>query len=255
MFFTLSFFEQQLQRARHCQQTGRSADALVHLQRLASFGDLPPAVAEEVQARLGELHLKRRRFRRARRHLLAALAFAPDNPRYHHLLGLALAHDTHGDLNRAWRHYRRALELAPGKARWRGEAGLLALRLGRTDDGLALLRRAHEQAPEDTAVLAKLVKGLCLAGLPDEAERLVRLARFRSPRCGALAQMWFALRLAGVRRQQETAAAARRGEDEPVLLPFIAVEVAAGMRYDGAHALPGPHRIRLRARRGCRRTP
>src|SRR5205823_4602909 len=109
---------------------------LSQLTRLASFVELSPAVAEEVQARLGELHLKRRRFRKAQRHLLAALAFDPDNPRYHHLLGLAQLHDPHGDLGRAWRHYRRALALAPGKARWRAEAGLLALRLGRFDEGL-----------------------------------------------------------------------------------------------------------------------
>jgi tetratricopeptide (TPR) repeat protein len=258
MTITVSFVEHLLARARQSQQQGRTADAIAQLTRLAAFPELSPAVAEEVQARLGELHLKRRRFRQARRHLLAALALNPDSSRYHRLLGLALASDLHGDQGRAWRHYGRALALAPGKARWRGEAGLLAVRLGRTDEGLALLRDAHEQAPEDPVILGKLVKGLCLAGQIDEAERLVGLARFRAPRCGALAQLWLDLRLAGVRREQDSAAALARAEAEPVLLPFVRAaggETEGAARYDGAHALPGPHLVRLRARRGCRRAP
>jgi tetratricopeptide (TPR) repeat protein len=258
MTFTLSLVEQLLIRARHCQEIHRPAEALDHLTRLVSFPDLPPAVAEEAQARLGELHLKRRRFRKARRHLLGALAFDPDNPRYHYLLGLAQARDPRGDAGRAWRHYRRALALAPGKARWRGDAGLLALRLGRTAEGLALLREAHAQAPDDAVTLGKLVKGLCLAGRDDEADRLVRLARFRAPRCAVLARLWFDLGLSNLRKQQETAVAEARAALEPVILPFVPAVVGeekAAARYDGAHALPGPHLVRLRARRGCRRAP
>jgi tetratricopeptide (TPR) repeat protein len=258
MTITVSFVDQLLARARLAQEQGRTADALAHLTRLASFPELSPAVSEEVQVRLGVLHLRRRRFRRARRHLLAVLALNPDNPRYHRLLGLALAHDLHGDHGRAWRHYSRALDLAPGKARWRGEAGLLAVRLGRTEEGLALLQQAHEQAPEDAVVLGKRVQGLCLAGQLDEAERLVRLARFRAPRCGLVSRLWFDLRLADLRRQQESAAAEDSAAVEPVLLPFaraVGEQTASGARYDGAHALPGPHLVRIRARRVSRRAP
>jgi Tfp pilus assembly protein PilF len=254
MSFGLNLVEQQLLRARRCQQIGRPADALAHLTHLACFAELPASIAEEVQARLGELHLKRRLFRKARRHLLAALAFDPDNPRYHRLLALALTSEPGSNLGRAWRHYRRALALAPGKARWRGEAGLLAVRLGRTDEGLRLLREAHAQAPDDPAILGKLVKGLCLAGLLDEAERTVHFLRFRAPHSAELARLWFDLRLARLQRQQETAAAAER--EEPVILPFVRIEQEEGpgaMRHDGAHALPGPHLVRLRIRRGCRR--
>jgi Flp pilus assembly protein TadD len=257
MTYTLSLVDQLLARARTCQETGRLADALTHLTRLASFVDLPAPVAEEVQARLGELHLKRRHFRKARRHLLAALAFHPDSARYHRLLGLALVNDPHGELGRAWRHYRRALALAPRRPRWRSEAGLLALRLGRLDQGLGLLREAHTQAPDDPIILGRLVKGLCMSGLVEEAECVVRLARFRAPRSGAVAQLWFDLKLDGLRRRQETAAAEERAAAEPVILPFCAAPTGEkeAARYDGAHALPGPHLVRLRARRFSRRAP
>ncbi len=252
----LNFFEQLLVRAHRCHEVGRRAEALALLGRLGRFADLPQPLAEKVRDRLGVWHLKRRHFRKARRHLLAALALDPDNPRRHRLLGLCLAADPTGDLDRAWRHYRRVLSLAPNHTRWRAEAGLVAVRLGRVDEGLLLLRQAHEQAPDDPRILGKLVKGLGLAGQPDEAVRLVRLARFRAPRCPRLGRLWFDLRLAEARRVQQTAAAGV--ENEPVLLPFpdpSGAEVAGGMRYDGAHALPGPHLVRLRGRRGCRRAP
>jgi Flp pilus assembly protein TadD len=257
MTITLSLVEQLLVRACRCQELGRTADALAQLTHLASLTDLAPDIAEEVQARLGELHLKRRRFRTARRHLLAALAFDPDNPRYHRLLGWAEANDPRGDLGRALRHYRRALTVLPEKARWRAEAGLIAVRLGRTAEGLALLQKAHAEAAEDSVILGKLVKGLCLAGQIEEAEQLVRLARFRTPRCPVVARLWIDLRVAGVRRQQDTAAAEARA-GEPVLLPFVRPvgdDVENRGRYDGAHALPGPHLVRLRVRRVSRRAP
>src|SRR5205085_5773634 len=105
--------------------------------------------------------------------------------------------------------------------------------------------------------LGKLVKGLCQAGLVDEAECLVRLARFRSPRCGRVARLWLDLRLARLRQRQELAEAEDRAACVPVILPFAAAARAeqAGARYDGGHALPGPHLVRLRGRRGCRRAP
>ena len=45
-----------LARGRFLQQLGRDQDALVVLQRLAGFRQLPPQVAEETQLRLAEIH-------------------------------------------------------------------------------------------------------------------------------------------------------------------------------------------------------
>ena len=253
---TLCFFDALLRQARRLQQAGQSCQAGTTLAKLLSFPDLPAEAAAEAHARAGELHLKARRFRKARRHLRAALKLAPDAARLHHRLGYALANDPRGDGAKALRHYRRALELAPDQARWRCEAGLLAVRLGLTDDGLVLLRQAHNKAPSDPVTLAKLVNGLAQAGQPDEALRVVRLARFSSPRCERTRKLEADLLLARLRRDQEQAGAGQRAEEAPVILPFPAPQLPRtnGVRYDGPQTLPGPHRARVSARIG-RRAP
>lgn len=249
MSATVNFLDALLRQARRNQQAGQSARAGSSLAKLLAFPDLPAESAAEAHARSGELHLKARRFGKARRHLRAALRLAPDAARLHHRLALTLASDPNGSDETALRHYRRALELDPGRVRWRGEAGLLAIRLGRTDDGLALLRQAHDQAPEDAAALSRLVKGLCQAGKPDEALRQVRQARFASPRCGRLREMEADLLLARLRRDQDQTKAERRRAEEPVVLPFQprpapTVATPEGKRYDGPQTLPGPHLAR-----------
>jgi Flp pilus assembly protein TadD len=252
MTTTVCFFDSLLAQARRLQQAGQSSQAIQALTRLAALADLPADTAAEVHARLGELHLKRHRFRKARRHLRRALGLAPDSARLHHRLGLCHGNDPRGQAERARRHYRRAIDLDPDRPRWRGEAGLLAIRLGRMDEGLSLLRQAHEQVPDDVNVLGQLVKGLCQTGQPDEALRLVRLARFRSPRCRRLQKLQADLLLARLRRSQETESACQR--PDPVILPFLRAEVEATgeARYDGPHALPGPHLVYVRASAGCR---
>jgi tetratricopeptide (TPR) repeat protein len=251
---TVCFFDSLLAQARRLQQAGQSSQAIAILTRLAAFADLSADRAAEVQARLGELHLKQRRYRKARRHLRRALGLAPDSARLHHRLGYCHGNDPRGKAELALRHYHRAIDLDPDRARWRSEGGLLAVRLGRPEEGLALLRQAHEQAPDDLTVLGRLVKGLCQCGQSDEALRVVRLARFRAPRCSRLQKLQADLLLARLRRTQQTEAARR--EASPVLLPFVRAEVETtnAARYDELHALPGPHLVYVRARTG-RRVP
>src|SRR3954447_2164718 len=80
---TLNLVDGLLLMGRRHQQLGRARDALTILARLASFRELPREVAEETQARLGEIQLRRRKYHRARRHLAAALHHDPENARYH----------------------------------------------------------------------------------------------------------------------------------------------------------------------------
>jgi tetratricopeptide (TPR) repeat protein len=238
MTLTLNLFEQLLARARRCQEAGQISQALSSLRRLARFPDLPADVAEEVQARLGEFWLRRRRFRRARRHLAAALGYRPDSPRYHFLLGLALHHDPAGDLARAARHYRRSLHLSPRQPRCLAEAGLLAITRGREDEGLDLLRRAAALAPADAGIVGKFARGLGQCGRPNEGLRAVRAALFRQPRCPRLRRLWVDLELSGLHRRQEMARAHAARGDEPVLLPFIRLvgKVTASPTFERADA-------------------
>src|SRR5262249_6370259 len=156
------------------QALGVEHEALHALGRLSGFRELEPEVAEEVQSRLAEILGNRGKYRRARRHLAAALAHQPDNPHYHHLLARAVEADVRCEPGRALDHWRRALELDPDQARYLSDFGLLAVREGPTEEGLTALRRALELAPDDVAVLAKVAEGLCHAGLAEEARTALR---------------------------------------------------------------------------------
>jgi tetratricopeptide (TPR) repeat protein len=257
----LNLFDELLSRARRLQEAGRWREALRLLYRLAGFEELPSGLGEEVHARIGEIFLKRRRYAQARKFLREALRRRPGRARSHFLLGLAFHADPHGDKGRALRHYRRSLELAPDQARCRGEAGLLSIDMGRVDEGLALLRQAAEKAPADAGAVGRLVKGLCLAGRPDEARAAVRSALFAAPRCRRLNELRIDLELAELRRSRDLASARRDREEGPVLLPFIRLADthpsprAPHVRRDGAGALAGPHLVRIRARAERRRAP
>ena len=58
----------------------------------------------------------------------------------------AFADDETASTDRALTHYRTALRLDPDNARYLCEYGLLTVRLGKTDAGLAALRRARAVA-------------------------------------------------------------------------------------------------------------
>jgi Tfp pilus assembly protein PilF len=258
---TLNLFEHLLTQSRRYQQAGRHRDAARLLTRLASFRELPGDVAGEAQARLAEWHLRRRRHARARRHLAAALRHRPDSARYHYLMAVAVRAGDQGDLERAAEHYSRSLESNPGQVRCRGEYGLLLLRLGRGDEGLAHLREALALAPDDPGALGKLVEGLCLAGRPDEARAELRAARFRQPRSPGVSKLWHDFQMQALRRRRDAGRPGRAGADAgPVLLPFVA-PAGGAPRGEGEPRIlrreagepAGPPHLRLSGRRPGRR--
>jgi tetratricopeptide (TPR) repeat protein len=254
---TLNLVDHLLTLGRRYQQMGRHHDALRLLTRLSGFRELPAEAAEETQARLAELCLKRRKYARARRHLTAALRHQPDNPRYHYLLASSLRAEDRGHSERALSHYRRALELEPEHVKCLCECGLLLVRLGQFEEGLDYLRRAVEKAPENADVLARLVKGLRLADRGDEARSALRAALFRNSRSPRFRRLWQEYQFQQLRREQEEANADDAEEvalnDEPVLLPFIRPlpasaaedEMPANVRHDEPSVLPGPYRPHL----------
>jgi Tfp pilus assembly protein PilF len=247
---TLNLFEQLLARGRRMQELGQPRAAAGVYSRLTAFRTLPPAVAEQTRVALGVLCLKRRRYRRARRHFAVALSHRPDSARYHFLLATAFAADKQGDLAQAEAYYRRALELDPGHVRCRSDAGLLLLRLGRTDEGLALLREAVERAPGNAEALAKLARGLVQAGRADEAHAALRVGVFRNGRDGRFRKLWDDFRFHRLRGRQE-AERPDANDEEPVLLPFVRVERGATaapaaptiLRRDDATPLPPTRRL------------
>jgi tetratricopeptide (TPR) repeat protein len=247
MSTTLNLADRLLSLARTYHDLGRTHDAQRILARLSAFRELPPPVAEETQARLAEIHLDSQRFSRARRHLTAALGHQPKSARYHHLMAQAIEADPKSDPQRAAEHARRSLELEPDQPDCLCEAGLLAIRLGQTEEGIAQLRRAVELRPEDPDILARLVEGLHQAGRTEEARKALRLALFRNGRDRRLRKLWNGFQFDQLRREQETSRLQRTGraDDGPVILPFIRIESGDAardrVRHDGPASLPSPH--------------
>jgi tetratricopeptide (TPR) repeat protein len=252
MSITLNLVEHLLAAGRKFQELGRTLDALRILTQLTGFRELPGQAAEEAQARLAEIQIKRRKYPRARRHLTAALRHKPDNARYHYMMGQACLAEGRGDAQRADEHFRRSLDLDSTQVKCLVDAGLLAIRLGQSDQGLSWLRNAVEQAPQDIVVLGKLVKGLRQTGKADEARTVLRSALFRNPRSPRLRRLWQDFQFQTLRQEQERQRLDRAeladGEDEPVLLPFVrplheSVQPSPA-RQDGPAKVPGPHLTR-----------
>jgi len=253
MSITLNLVEHLLAMGRTFQDLGRTHDALRVLTRLTGFRELPGEVAEEAQSRLAEIQIKRRKYQRARRHLTAALQHRPDEASYHHLMGIASLAEGRGDLKRADEHFRRSLALDGTQVKCLVDAGLLALRLGQTDQGLAWLRDAAERASDDAMVIGKLAKGLRQAGKSDEARGVLRAALFRNPRSPRFRRLWQEFQFQQLRQEQARQRLDRDGlksqEDNPVLLPFLRVltpkasveALPEGARQDGPATVSGPH--------------
>jgi Flp pilus assembly protein TadD len=258
MTATINLFEQLLARADRHRRHGQVQSAIQLLRQLCAYPDLPPAMAAEARGRLGVIYLRRRRFRPARRHLRLAVTEQPNSARHHFLLGLAWHHDAAGSARKASYHYEQSLKLDPRQPVCLAEAGLLVIRAGDAELGLRLLRNAFDQSSNDPRVLRRMVRGLVVAGFPDEALKAARESLFRAPRDRRLREVYTELRLALARRQQELKAVEAR--PEPAILPFVRVvgeevDEPRPVREDGAEPLPGPHLVRLRGQRRRRRAP
>jgi tetratricopeptide (TPR) repeat protein len=253
MSMTLNLVDHVLARGRKLQELGRHADALRLFSRLAGWQQLPAEVAEETQARLADIRLRYRQYAQARRHLAAVLAHRPDHARHHYQLARALDSEDQGNTMAALEHYRRSFELDPNQPDCLGDFGLLALRMGKNEEGLCALRRAVELAPDDPAIVSKLLSGLCQCGQPAEGRLVLRAARFRNPRNSAFQKLWDDFCFEQARQAQQAARYNRLAEaetDERSLLPFHrpapsgerAERDSKRIRRHGISPFPSPHR-------------
>jgi tetratricopeptide (TPR) repeat protein len=214
---TLNLCDCLLAMGRELHDLGRLTEAARILHRLAGFRDLPPAVAEETQSRLAAIYLQKSDYRSARRHLSCALIYRPSHAHYYYQYATAVHNDPKADPARAVRYYRQAQRLDPDEPRYWSDCGRLMLQLGRTEDGVAALRKAWTLSPDDPVILARLVEGLCLADRADEARDALRAARFRNPRDVRFRKLWNDFQFRQVAESQ-TAAPVKA---EPVILPFV----------------------------------
>lgn len=224
MSHTLNLVDHLLTRGRNFHTIGRDHDAQQALHRLAGLPDVPAEVHEETLCRLAEILLAQGRYTKARRHLTALLVQCPDNARYHAMMATAYELDERSDGQRAAQHYRKSLALDPNQPRCLGEFGLLALRLGQTEEGLQSLRRAVEMAPSDPQAASRLAEGLRLEGRDDEARDALRAARFRNSRDPRFVKLWNDFQFRQLREtQKERGSMTASGTDatRTHLLPFV----------------------------------
>jgi tetratricopeptide (TPR) repeat protein len=214
---TLNLCECLLAMGRDFQSAGRLVEASRVLQRLAGFRDLPAPIAEDAHARLATIFLELREFKKARRHLTSVLFYRPSHAPYYYQLASALHHDPDVDPTRAVRYYRQALRLDADQPRWWCDFGRLLLQVGRTQKGVVALRKAAELAPDEPAIVGRLVEGLCLADRAAEACAVLRAARFRNPRDPRFRKLWNDYQF----RQIHEAQYERPAAGEPVILPFV----------------------------------
>jgi Flp pilus assembly protein TadD len=243
---TLNLAESLLAMGRELQSQGRKRDARLLFCRLVKFRDLPTAIAEEIHARLSDLFVAEKQFKRARRHLSILMCLRPHNGRYYHQYALACHRDPRGDKHRAAKFYQQALDLDPTRSRWWSNYGKLLTSLGRTADGVAALRQAFSLDEDNPVIVGRLAEALCLDDRADEARSLLRAARFRHPRDGRFLKLWNDLQHRIAAHQFEAAA------DDPVFLPFVrrsrlTVNPPAPdtiLRMDEAQTAPAkPHRL------------
>jgi TolB-like protein/Tfp pilus assembly protein PilF len=160
-------------------------------------------------------------FQRARDAVKRALSLDPDLVEGHAMMGwIQMTHDW--DWHGAEASLGRALELEPRNAlvlRW---AGVLAGRLGRSEEAIGLYRRALEQDPLCAAAYLNLGIMLHAAGRLTEAEEALRMAVELNPG-GVADHGYLSLDLLEQGRNEEALAEAVREPDEPFRLFVLAI--------------------------------
>jgi Tfp pilus assembly protein PilF len=248
---TLKLVDRLLAMGRNYLNRGRDQEALHVFGRVAGLRKLPKEAAEEAQARLAEIYLRRKNYRRARRHLTAALAHAPENPHYHYLMANAANDEDRPNLPRAAEHFRRSLDLDPSQPRCLGDFGLLSLQMGKIEEGMNCLRRAVELAPNDPEAVQNLVFGLLDVEEPDEARRVLQAALFRNSRDPRFRKLWSDFQFQQLWEDQKKAQwwepVVGHNNEPPHVLPFNrgpaepANAEKKRVRHDGASPTQPPH--------------
>ncbi|MCE9534456.1 MAG: hypothetical protein K8T89_25545 [Planctomycetes bacterium] len=250
---SINLLDRMLTRSRQMLDMGRRVEARRRLDKLLTFPDVPETIRIEAHRLLGEIHLDAQCFRRARRHLLAALGLAPNDAETHYQLGVALDLDPDIDPKRAAREFKKALELKPDEARYWSGYGQICLRLGREKQSFGAFAAAADLAPMDLEVVDEIIDGLCFLGREEDARSVLMSARFRFGHSEDLEQLWNRFRFLQLHRKQQ--ASKRRlamQQGEAVILPFVSSKESTVPKVEGEPGIlrfdrgsrPLPHTLR-----------
>ena len=174
----------------------------------------------------------------ARKAAQRSLELDPDLVEGHAALGqIRMLHDW--DWKGADASFRKALELSPGDAQVISDAAVLARNLGRSDEALALARRAATFDPLSTSVHLALARSCVFADLLDEAEAEANKVLELNPK-GALAHYWLGhVRMRQQRLDEAQEMFQREAHDTFRLLGLALVHHARGQPEESDAALRG----------------
>jgi len=158
-------------RLEQALRAGRSKSFLLpQLEKLASMAAVGSRAYCFANRTLAELLVEQAPWRAAL-HARRVVLASPDDEPAHALLGLALA--VQGNYRAAIASYRRALALSPSNPWYAHNVGhLLDIALDKPRDGLAFLRAAHREAPDQDDVTSSLAHCLARCGARAEALEL-----------------------------------------------------------------------------------
>jgi Flp pilus assembly protein TadD len=249
---SINLLERLLAQGRRLLGMGRRGEARRHLEKLLALGGAPTHQRIEAHQLLGEIHVDAQRYRKARRHLVAALGLQPNCAETHFQLAMTLDLDPDADPKRAAKYFRKALEHKPDEARYWAGYGQICLRLGRDKAAYGAFIAAADLAPNSVNVIDEITDGLCFLGKEEDARAVLTAARFRLGHDAELEQLWNRFRFLQLHRKQQ--AARRRqalAEGEAVILPFVPSKETSGpkgepviLRHDRL-SRPAPHMTRL----------
>lgn len=198
----LNLFDHVIRLAQQRRQFGRTADAIQLLRRALKLAPLPAPTEAELHRLLGEIYLHQDRPSRARRHLLKAVALAPQSIEAHFQLACAIDRDPKADPHAAWKHFRKAVLACPRNPEYLREWGVHAHRMGKDRLARKALRRAVRLAPDDLKTLEVFADVFRAMHRVAEVRAVLLAARFRMPRDCQMQKLWNDFRFHQVRDQQ-----------------------------------------------------
>jgi tetratricopeptide (TPR) repeat protein len=227
MIETLSLVERLIDRARQRMQLGYRQEAKRILDHLLTFGELPHAIREESHLLLAEIHLDGQRFRKARKHLLAILAFHPTSAKVHYQLALAIDCDPDADQRRAIKHFRKAIQLKPDESSYWSGFAQSAIRMGKNEMALKALRKATTLEIQNMEIVEEIVDAFVALGHESEADGWLRQIRFRFAKNLAFEKLWKEFRFGQSRRERLRGLPQSNGMAESSsILPFVRLMTA-----------------------------
>jgi tetratricopeptide (TPR) repeat protein len=250
---SINLLERLLSQGRRFFFMGRHVESRRRLEKLLALPDVPEHQRIEAHQLLADIHLDAQCYRKARRHLIAALGLRPNCAETLFSLGVTLDMDPDVDPKRAAKYFKKALENKPDEPRYWSGYGQVCLRLGKEKAAYGAFVAAADLAPNDADVLDEITDGLCFLGKEEDARSVLMAARFRLGHSAELDQLWNRFRFLQLHRKQQ-ASIRRKALDagEAVILPFVPTKETSGepkgeagiLRHD-RFSRPMPHSARL----------